>query len=119
METVEVKFISFADLRPLKGVPYTRRHLRDLVRDGKFPQPVTLSEGRVAWIEEEVNAWQEAKVKARQPRGVAPADDAPPVPAGVAPDNAQSQAKAPERLVSQARVTKRHPVVRRRRRPLR
>jgi predicted DNA-binding transcriptional regulator AlpA len=60
-----VKFLSYPELKSLKGVPYTRRHLRDLVRDVKFPQPVEISEARIAWIEDEVDAWQAAKAAAR------------------------------------------------------
>jgi prophage regulatory protein len=60
-----VKFLTFAQLKTEKGVPYTRRHLRDLVRDGKFPKPVELSEARIAWIEDEVDAWQATKAAQR------------------------------------------------------
>jgi prophage regulatory protein len=60
-----VKFLTYAELKPMKGIGYTRRHLRDLCAEGKFPKPVQLSEARIAWIEDEVDAWQAAKAAAR------------------------------------------------------
>lgn len=37
--------------------------------DASFPQPVKISEGITGWIEDEINAWLERRVKeARQPQ---------------------------------------------------
>ena len=60
-----MKFITYAELKPVKGIGYTRRHLRDLVRDGKFPKPIELSEARIAWVEDEVDAWLAEKAALR------------------------------------------------------
>jgi prophage regulatory protein len=60
-----VKFLTYAELKPVKGIGYTRRHLRDLVRAGKFPKPVDLSAARIAWVEAEIDAWQAEKAAAR------------------------------------------------------
>lgn len=38
------------------------------MRDGHFPRPVTISKGRVAWIEAEVDYWIEARIDAARPR---------------------------------------------------
>jgi predicted DNA-binding transcriptional regulator AlpA len=62
-----VRFLSYDELKSEKGIRYSRRHLRDLCRDGKFPRPVKVSEARIAWIEAEVDEWQTQKVAARQP----------------------------------------------------
>ena len=32
-------------------------HIRRLAREGKFPQPVPLTENRRAWLESDVNEW--------------------------------------------------------------
>lgn len=32
-------------------------HIRRLAREGKFPQPVPLTENRSAWLESDVNEW--------------------------------------------------------------
>jgi len=42
-------------------VPYSRGHIRRLVKSGKFPAPIQLSESRVAWIESEVDDWLRAR----------------------------------------------------------
>ena len=67
-----MKFLTFAQLKTEKGVPYTRRHLRDLCKEGKFPKPVELSEARIAWLEHEVDEWLAAKVAARSAEPVVP-----------------------------------------------
>ena len=36
------------------------------VRDGRFPQPVTISERCVAWVEAEVEAWIAERIAARR-----------------------------------------------------
>ena len=36
---------------PEKGIRYSRNHLRRLIRRGKFPPPIYLSERRPAWTE--------------------------------------------------------------------
>jgi prophage regulatory protein len=61
-----VKFLSYSELKPVKGIGYTRRHLRDLVAEGKFPRPVQLSEARIAWVEDEIDTWQAEKAAARR-----------------------------------------------------
>jgi prophage regulatory protein len=42
--------------------------LYDLIAQGAFPAPVPLSERRVAWLLDEVEAWIEARVKDRDQR---------------------------------------------------
>jgi prophage regulatory protein len=61
-----VRFLIYPQLKSEKGIPYTRRHLRDLIAAGKFPQPVPLSEARIAWLEHEIDEWLAAKVAERQ-----------------------------------------------------
>ncbi len=51
-----MKLITFSELKQTKGIPYTRVHLSRLVQHGKFPQPIKLSENRIAWDEEEIDA---------------------------------------------------------------
>jgi len=40
----------------------SRTTLWRMVRAGKFPKPISISPGRVAWSEAEVNAWMVARV---------------------------------------------------------
>jgi len=57
-----------AQLRPEKGIPYSRPHLYRLIDDGKFPAPIRLSENRVAFLENEIDVWLEARIAERDSR---------------------------------------------------
>ena len=61
-----LKLISFDRLKPEKGINYCRDHLRRKVKAGEFPEPVALSDRRIAWREDEIEAWL-----ASRPRRVA------------------------------------------------
>jgi prophage regulatory protein len=62
---VPVKIITFQDLGPAKGVPYSRDHLRRLTKSGKFPKPVAVGDHRIGWIETEVDQWLADKQRQR------------------------------------------------------
>jgi len=53
-----------ADLAQL-GIKYTRSHLWRLVRAGRFPKPVKLSESRNVWRADEVDTWIQQRIAAR------------------------------------------------------
>jgi prophage regulatory protein len=63
----QLRLLDFVQLKPLKGVPYHRDHLRRLIKAGLFPPPVALSDSRIAWIESEIDAWIIAKAAQRRP----------------------------------------------------
>ncbi len=46
-------FKSLAD----KGIPFTRTHVWRLIKAGKFPAAVKVGERRLAWVENEVDAY--------------------------------------------------------------
>ena len=48
-----------------KRVGYSPSHLMRLVRAGRFPMPVQLGPNSIAFIEEEVERWQKARIDAR------------------------------------------------------
>jgi prophage regulatory protein len=52
-----MKVIVFERLRSEKGITYSRDHLRRKCGKGEFPKPVPLSAHRIAWLEEEIDAW--------------------------------------------------------------
>jgi predicted DNA-binding transcriptional regulator AlpA len=52
-----MKLIDFEQLKPEKGIPYSRDHLRRRCKSGTFPMPIKLSDRRIAWIEAEVDAF--------------------------------------------------------------
>jgi prophage regulatory protein len=49
-----MRLLTFAALQE-RGHPFTRRRTEQLVKEGKFPQPLKAGEHRIAWIEEEVD----------------------------------------------------------------
>ena len=46
-------------------VGYHPSHVMRLVREGRFPKPVRLGPNSIAFVEEEVEQWQQARVDAR------------------------------------------------------
>jgi prophage regulatory protein len=68
MESV-MKLITFDRLLPLKGIQYSRDHLRRKVRAGEFPTPIQVSDHRVAWLEQEVDDWIVNRAAERPPGG--------------------------------------------------
>jgi len=50
------RFIRYSELRE-EGIPFSRKHVRALEMDGKFPRRVSLGENTVAWIEGEIDEW--------------------------------------------------------------
>lgn len=59
------KILTFNELRDY-GVHTCRRHLYRLEQRGKFPKRVQISEKRVGWLEAEIKAHVDARIKARR-----------------------------------------------------
>lgn len=60
-----MRLLSFEDLKA-KGVNLSRSQIHRLVKDGKFPAPIKLSEtvnGRNSWIEEQIDAHIKSLIK--------------------------------------------------------
>jgi predicted DNA-binding transcriptional regulator AlpA len=60
-----MRLIVFEQLEPSKGIPYSRDHLRRLVKGGQFPKPIALSSARIAWDEAEIDECLEQKAAER------------------------------------------------------
>jgi prophage regulatory protein len=60
-----MKLLSFSELKTVKGIPYSKSQIYRLIRAGKFPAPIRLGPNRVSFIEEQTDAWIEAKVEGR------------------------------------------------------
>jgi len=61
-----MRILSKKDVRAL--VLYSPAHIDRLEKAGRFPMRVQLGPCRVGWIESEVHAWLEARVKERDAR---------------------------------------------------
>ena len=59
-----MRLLSWPQLEKL--VPYTRQHLSRLEKLDRFPRRIMLGERRVAWLEDEVRAWVEARAAERE-----------------------------------------------------
>jgi prophage regulatory protein len=60
-----MKLLTFKQLGPEKGIPYSRDHWRRKCNAGEAPRPIPISDRRVAWIESEVDAWLAGRVAER------------------------------------------------------
>jgi prophage regulatory protein len=63
-----MKFLSYYDLKPIKGIGYSKTQLWRLEKDGKFPRRVPLTgnpNGRHGWVESEIDSWIRALIAAR------------------------------------------------------
>lgn len=61
------RLLPYESLRD-KGVPLSKVQLWRLEKQGKFPQRVYPSAGRVAWVESEIDAYLAERIAARRPR---------------------------------------------------
>lgn len=52
------RLLTFTQLREI--VPYCPKHIRTLVKSGRFPAPYRLGPNRVAFSSAEVRAWLDA-----------------------------------------------------------
>jgi prophage regulatory protein len=66
-----MKILTYEDLRPVKGVPYSRVQLWRLEKQKRFPKRVTLGPGKHGWPEHEIDAWIESRIRARDDAEVA------------------------------------------------
>jgi prophage regulatory protein len=49
----------------LERIGLRTTELYDLIKEGKFPQPVRLGKRAVAWVESEVDGWIQERIQAR------------------------------------------------------
>ncbi|BAQ17932.1 helix-turn-helix transcriptional regulator [Methyloceanibacter caenitepidi] len=48
-----------------KGIRFSRTHIYRLIRKNEFPRPIRLGEQRVAFVEDEIDAWLRSKIEER------------------------------------------------------
>ena len=60
------KLVTYEELKPAKGIQYSRMQIARLMKAGRFPQKVQISSARIGWIEREVDEWIASKADARQ-----------------------------------------------------
>jgi hypothetical protein len=67
------RILTFRDLKPLKGWPYSRQHTHRLIRAGRFPAPRKIYEGSQLniWGEDVIDTYLAAVVAGRMTVGAA------------------------------------------------
>jgi prophage regulatory protein len=57
------RFMRFGRVQEMVAI--SRSTLYELMAKGQFPKPVSLGPRNVAWLEDEVTAWQDARIAQR------------------------------------------------------
>lgn len=64
------RFISMKEV--LSRVSWSKTHVYRLIKAGTFPTPVKLGPHKIAFLESEIEAWMNQRIKARSRRGAEP-----------------------------------------------
>ncbi len=59
------KLLSFAELTTTRGITFSRRHLKRLEDEKKFPLRVVLGENKIGWVVTEVDEWLASRLAER------------------------------------------------------
>ncbi|RVL05659.1 helix-turn-helix transcriptional regulator [Sinorhizobium meliloti] len=59
-----MRLVSAEGLRA-KGIEFSKMHIWRLTKAGRFPRPISVGSNRRAWVEDEIDAWIEAKIAER------------------------------------------------------
>jgi prophage regulatory protein len=59
------KLLSFAELTTTRGITFSRRHLKRLEDERKFPLRVVLGENKIGWVVTEVDEWLASRLAER------------------------------------------------------
>jgi predicted DNA-binding transcriptional regulator AlpA len=59
MNPTSIRVLTFPELKPCKGIKFTRQYIDRLERDDKFPTRVRIGPNEVGWFEHEIDRWLE------------------------------------------------------------
>jgi len=62
---VAQRIIPFEDLRPKKGIPYSKTQIWRLEKRGQFPRRVRIGPNRHGWVEDEIDQLIADRIAAR------------------------------------------------------
>jgi prophage regulatory protein len=60
------RFICYDELKPKKGIGYSKTQLWRKEKDGTFPRRVRIGAQRHAWLENEIDNWIAARAAERE-----------------------------------------------------
>ena len=65
------KYLRYQDLKPLKGIPFSRQHIRRLQKALKFPLSVPFGDNTEVFIDEEIDRWAADRIAERDAKAAA------------------------------------------------
>ena len=65
-----MRLIAMNRLGPDKGISYSRAQIYRKIKAGSFPRPVRLGENRIAFAEQEIDDWIQARIAERDAAAV-------------------------------------------------
>src|SRR6476646_1832850 len=68
---VMAKYLRYGDLKPRKGITFSRQHIRRLQKALKFPLSVTFGDNTEVFIEEEIDGWSAERIAERDAKAAA------------------------------------------------
>jgi predicted DNA-binding transcriptional regulator AlpA len=60
-----MKVVSYRDLKPRKGIRFSRVHILRLMKGQKFPQSFKIGDHSAVWDEAEIDEWLEKRAAQR------------------------------------------------------
>jgi prophage regulatory protein len=64
-----MKVLTYDDLRPQKGISYSKVQIWRLEKNNKFPKRIQLGPGRHGWLDSEIDEWIMARAAERETAG--------------------------------------------------
>ena len=65
------RYLRYRDLKPLKGIPFSRQHIRRLQKVLKFPLSVSFGDNTEVFIEDEIDQWTADRIAERDAKAAA------------------------------------------------
>jgi predicted DNA-binding transcriptional regulator AlpA len=68
---VMARYLRYQDLNPLKGITFSRQHIRRLQKALKFPLSVSFGDNTEVFIDEEIDRWTADRIAERDAKAAA------------------------------------------------
>ena len=65
------RYLRYQDLKPIKGIPFTRQHIKRLQKALKFPLSVSFGDNTEVFIDEEIDRWTADRIAERDAKAAA------------------------------------------------
>ncbi len=65
------KYLRYRDLKPIKGITFTRQHIKRLQKAARFPLSVPFGDNTEVFIDEELDQWLAERIAERDAKAAA------------------------------------------------